>query len=265
MTEESHLVTAKRLLRYFAGFCLLLIIGFGALFASVFVGNKKLEDGAVLNGHAVLVNDGYVGIFMLPVGDGTFALVDCGNDKEAKSIRAALEKRGATLDSVRAIFLTHGHPDHIAGCGAFPKADIYAFEGDVKLAAGEVAAKSPMGRLAGAQTNKAAKVTKILADGVEVQVGDLKVMPFALPGHTAGSAALLSHEVLYVGDSLTSKPDGSIVGPPWMFSDDLEQNKASVQKLAEKLKSENISVKTIALSHTGAINGVEALLEYAKR
>ncbi len=257
-------MTAKRILRYFAGFCLLLIVGFGALFASVFVGNKKLEDGAVMNNHAVLINDGFVGIFMLPVGDGTYALIDCGNDREAKTIRAALEKRGATLDSVRAVFLTHAHPDHIAGCSAFPKADIYAFAGDVKLAAGEEAAKSPMGKLAGAQPNKAIKVTKVLSDGVEVQLGELKVMPYALPGHTAGSAALLSHEVLYVGDSLTSKPDGTLVDPPWLFTEDLQQNKASIQKLAERIKSEGLSVKTIALSHSGAINGVEALLEYAK-
>jgi glyoxylase-like metal-dependent hydrolase (beta-lactamase superfamily II) len=162
------------------------------------------------------------------------------------------------------VFLTHAHPDHIAGCSAFPKADIYAFAGDVKLAAGEEAAKSPMGKLAGAQPNKAIKVTKVLSDGVEVQLGELKVMPYALPGHTAGSAALLSHEVLYVGDSLTSKPDGTLVDPPWLFTEDLQQNKASIQKLAERIKSEGLSVKTIALSHSGAINGVEALLEYAK-
>ncbi|MCC6807714.1 MAG: MBL fold metallo-hydrolase [Deltaproteobacteria bacterium] len=258
-------MTARRVFRIFAGLVLLVIVAFAALFASVFVGNRKLEDGAVLNGHALTVNDGYVGIFLLPAGEGTYAIIDCGNDREGKAIRAALEKRGATVDAVRAVFLTHGHPDHIAGCVAFAKADVYAFEADAPLAAGSIAAKSPMGKLAGKQTAKTATVTKFLKDGETVTVGDLQVRAFAIPGHTAGAAALLAKDVLYVGDSLTSKPDGAITDPPWIFTDDLAENRRSMIALYDRLQKESVPVKTIAFSHTGALEGTAALGEYVRR
>lgn len=258
-------MSLKRLLRIVFGLVLLFIIGFGALFASVFVGNKKLEDGAVLSEHAITVNDGYVGIFLLPGSDGAYALVDCGNDLEAKKVLSVLDKRGVKPDAVKAIFLTHGHPDHIAGCNAFKGAPVYAFAGDVAIASGKEAAKSPMGRVAGAQTQKTVTVTNTLEDGKDVEVAGLTVRAYAIPGHTAGSAAYLVRGVLYVGDSLTSKPDGSIIDPPWMFTDDLILNRRSVVALVDRLKQDGADVKTIAFSHTGALSGIDALVKYAEK
>src|SRR5262249_23533289 len=151
--------------------------------------------------------------------------------------------------------------DHIAGCDQFKKAEVYAFPEDVAIAAGEKATKSPMGRLAGAQTSKTAKITQMLSDGQDVQIGELSVRAFHIPGHTQGSAAFLSRGVLYLGDSATVKTDGRIVNTPWLFSDDQKQNADSLAALVKRLRTDNSDVKVLAFSHTGPADGLQPLAD----
>jgi hydroxyacylglutathione hydrolase len=257
--------TIRRVFQVFAGLVLLMLIGLVALFASVFIGNRQLEDGAVLNGHGVTVNDGYVAVFLLPTGEGKFALIDCGNDPEAHALKAVLAQKGATEAAVEAIFLTHGHPDHIAGCNAFPKAVVYGFAEDAKMAKGEEASQSPMGRLVGKQKAKTVEIKNRIEDGSEIQVGDLSVRAYRVPGHTQGSGVYLARGVLYLGDTLKSKPDGTLADAPWMFSDNLTQNDASLKGLAERLDREQADVKILALSHTGALEGIGPLKTFVEQ
>lgn len=255
-------MTVKKVFKIIAGALVIAMLGVAALFASVFIGNAPLEDGRVLNSHGVTVNDGYVGSFLLPMADGEFGLIDCGNDLEAKAVLSALQQRGGSAERVTAIFLTHAHPDHIAGCRAFPNAAVYAFPEEIAPALGQAVSNTPMGRLAGAQKNKTVKVTNVLMDGESVQLGGGSVRAFKLPGHTAGSAAFLVNGVLYLGDSLTSVPGGKLIPPPWMFSEDRDLNFSSVKALVERIKAEQLDVQVLALSHTGALAGTRALEEF---
>ncbi len=91
-----------------------------------------------------IVKDGYVDLGVIDLGDGKVALVDAGNDPEGKAILAELSRRKLGPEAVEAVLLTHGHPDHIAGCHLFPKASIYALAGDVALAEGREGSKGPV-------------------------------------------------------------------------------------------------------------------------
>jgi hydroxyacylglutathione hydrolase len=183
--------------------------------------------------------------------------VDCGNDPNGAAILKELQRRNLTADSVQAIFLTHGHPDHIAACHLFPKAKVYGFEGDVKQAAGEVRFKGPLPSKFDIPKEKLIKVTDLLKDGEPVQVDGLTVTPYLVPGHTAGSAAFLADGVVYLGDNAALKKDG-VVPAPWVFSDDVEENKRSLKGLYEKLKAAG-TVKTLAFAHSGPADGLDAL------
>jgi len=251
-----------KIFKIMTGVVLFIMLAIGGLFASVFIGNKPIEDRSVLNGHSTTINDGYVAVFLLPIGEGKFALVDCGNDESAKAIKEELAKRGSTVDSVEAILLTHGHPDHIAGCKAFPKAKVYGFAQDAAIAAGTEPSHSPMGKLAGTQKSKVVTIASPLSDGQDLQLGDTSVHAYHVPGHTQGSGAYLARSVLYLGDSLTSKPDGSIIDPPWMFSEDRAQNTLSIARLLTRLKGESQDVLVLAFSHSGSLKGLDALSAY---
>jgi len=241
---------------------IVLVALFGVFFATVgsaFIGLVPAADGPVAPG-VQLVRDGYVNAFLIDLDDGV-ALVDCGNDTQAKTILAALEARNLEPSAVKAIFVTHGHPDHVAGCKQFPGAAVYVFEADRGLAEGTASAKGPLPKMMGPDPSKSVKVTNVLVDGATVQLGSVGVTAWNIPGHTGGSAAFLARGVLFFGDSATAQSDGKLRVAPWVFSDDLDQCKASLRGLAAKVPPD---VSKLAFAHSGFFENASALGEFAK-
>jgi glyoxylase-like metal-dependent hydrolase (beta-lactamase superfamily II) len=249
----------KRILLGLLVVLLIPVIAVGAMLASAFAGNKEMVDGAELPGGARLIKDGYVAVFVLPAGDKEFALIDCGDDDKAAAILADLSRRGVGPESVKAIFLTHGHPDHIAGCHVFKGAKIYGFAADAPLADGSGRAKGLLPSMMSTPEAKRTKITDTLADGQTVEVGPLSVKVFSVPGHTAGSASYLANGTLFMGDNAGGKGDGSIKPAPGIFSDDSAQNERSLEALGKRLVSENDQVTMTAFAHSGPLDGADAL------
>jgi glyoxylase-like metal-dependent hydrolase (beta-lactamase superfamily II) len=139
-------------------------------------------------------------------GAAEYVVVDPGPDDAAH--------RTAVLDEVRrrggrvgVVLLTHGHPDHAAGAGAFVR----------EAAAG--------GRTPPVRALDPALGTEALAEGDLVAVGDVEIRVLATPGHTADSLCLVldgpggdgpdvltGDTVLGRGSSVVAYPDGRL-GP----------------------------------------------------
>lgn len=251
----------KRGLKIAAAVLLVLIAVPVAIIASAFVGTSAIVDGAEPAVGVRVVKDGFVSLGVIDLGGGKIALVDAGNDAAGKAILAELERRRLGPEAVQAVFLTHGHGDHLAGCHLFPAAQVYALAGDVALAEGREGGKSPLGKLIGARPT-GVKIARALADGEVIALGDKSVRVFAVPGHTAGSAAYLVNGVLFLGDSAGASKDGKILPAPWAFSDDPAQNRASLKALAERLRPEAAAVKALVPAHSGVLLGLGPLLAF---
>lgn len=252
----------KRILLVVAVVILVPVISFGALMVVTFSGHPALIDGAELPGGARTMKDGYVAAFMLPISEKEVALIDCGNDPKGAAVLAELKRRSLGPEAVTQIFLTHGHPDHIGACHLFAQAKVYGFAADAALADGSGRAKGPLPGMMSTPEEVRTKITDALTDGQVVTSGPLTVKAFAIPGHTAGSAAYLSGGTLFVGDSATGKTDGTMEGAPWIFSDDQAQNVASVEAVAQRLAAEHDEVKAIAFAHSGSFTGDSALKNF---
>jgi hydroxyacylglutathione hydrolase len=235
----------KRILKWVGLAVLLLVVAAASAWYSAFGSNSAIVDGQQLVPGVETVKDGFVSMFMLDVGPGKVALVDAGKDASGKAILSALARRGLTLGSVVAIFLTHGHGDHTAGCKLFPEAQVYALEGDVAL------------------VGDAANVAHPLKDGEVTDLGDLRVETFAVPGHTPGSAVYFARGVLFFGDSAGASKDGAMMKAVRLFSKDSGQNVASLKKLAARLQPRAAEIKMLAFAHTGPLAGFQPLSTFA--
>ena len=204
-----------------------LLVGIAALLLIVVLlvwlviqGIQPLEDGAELaNGNVIITADDcnwpiQCAAYLFRLRDGGFGLVDAGLDTEAKAIRAALARMGKSEDDIRAILFTHAHGDHTGGARAFPHAEIYLLE-PANLTP-DSAGQRPSSE--GPDTVHGIAVTRRLSDGEQLDLNGTTVEIFALPGHTADSAAFLAHGVLFFGDSAAASSAGTIcVGAPDLF------------------------------------------------
>ncbi len=252
----------KRVLTVVVLVVVMLAVAVGVLLAVTFMGRRALVDGQEVGGLRV-VADGIAGLVVVPIGGGDVALVDAGQDEAAEAIKAELARRGIGPDAVAAIFVTHGHPDHIGGIGQFPRAQVMALDAEVPLVEGRAAARGPLTRLFPVNPT-GITVARRLRDGETVTMGDVVVRVFAVPGHTAGSAAYLVNGVLIVGDSADVTSDGDLQGSPWLFSDSQAENRASLSRLAQRLTADGATVTAIVPAHSGVAEGLSPLTTFVR-
>jgi len=244
-------------LEYLALFVALVIVGGGILIATTFMGRQPIPDGLEINGLRI-VKDGFVSISVLPLAGGDVALFDAGNDKTGKAILGALSRLGLGRENVKTIFLTHGHRDHVAGVPLFPDAQVMALSEEVDVAEGRTSPGGPIMRILPVRPT-GVKINRALHDGEVVNVGTAKVQVFAVPGHTAGSAAYLVNGVLLLGDAADAGSDGHVRCSPWLFCKDQAQNRASLSRLAARLASQG-GVEALVFAHSGVLKqGIEPL------
>jgi glyoxylase-like metal-dependent hydrolase (beta-lactamase superfamily II) len=220
-------------------------------FFAAFVGTARPTDRTELPGGARLIADGFALLYVIPHGSSV-ALVDCGNDPKATAVRAELERRGLPDTAVTHIFLTHGHPDHTGCLDAFPSATVYALEAEKPLLEGHPERTSPLGRLVGSRAVSLHRFVP-LVDSQPVMLEGKQVMPYAVPGHTEGSAAFAIDGVLYLGDSAGASTEGTVRGAPWVFSVDTSQNRQSLKRLAARLSAMQPTMTQVAFGHTAPL------------
>jgi glyoxylase-like metal-dependent hydrolase (beta-lactamase superfamily II) len=254
----------KRAFRIVGFVVAVLVVAGAALFFTVFspYWAKPVSAPAEL-GRIRVLSDSMATIGLVSVGSDQVVLVDTGMDDDGKVLLAELARRKLGPEAVRAILLTHGHPDHVSGVPLFPKAEVMILEADVAAAEGRAPYRGPFQRLFPVKPRKF-KITRARHDGESVTVGDATFRVYAVPGHTGGSAAFLVDGVLFVGDSVNATRDGALRLLPAMLTEDVTQNRASLVRLAERLEAEHAEVKTIVFSHSGALDGLAPLAAFAR-
>ena len=158
-----------------------------------------------------------VNVFLIDAGDD-LVLVDAGLRSSPARITEAVYGLGRLPQDVRAIVVTHAHPDHVGGLAEMQRrtgAEIWMHPADAALVRRGVLGRpleagpsrlsrtlvSALGRWSSRQ-GEAVVVAHELADGEELPFGGLRAVH--TPGHTDGHLALLLPReggVLFVGDA----------------------------------------------------------------
>jgi glyoxylase-like metal-dependent hydrolase (beta-lactamase superfamily II) len=228
-----------------------------------FLSLQRLPERAEING-MTLVKDGFVSAALVLLGEHEVALVDTGNDVQAKALLAELSRRALGPDDVKVILLTHGHSDHTGGIAKFPKAQVMALGEEVDVVEGRSLGGAPIMPFRSPRPT-GVRLARTLRDGEVVQLGSFQVRVFAVPGHTPGSAAYAIGENLFLGDSANQDKQGRLKAAPWIFSANAAQNRKSLLELARRLAGDR-SIKTLVFSHSAPIErGTASLMEFAAR
>ena len=129
------------------------------------------------------------------VGDETekvCAVVDPGGSPDR--VLAMIERSGLTP---AAIFLTHGHYDHVRGIPGilqkYPNLPVYCHEKDI--CAAENTTDTFFFPHAG-------KNQRTYSEGDTMKLGSLEIKVLHTPGHSAGSMTLLVEDLMLSGDTL---------------------------------------------------------------
>jgi glyoxylase-like metal-dependent hydrolase (beta-lactamase superfamily II) len=189
----------------------------------------------------------------LPVGHayvwedpGGLTLIDAGLPGSGPLLADAVRQAGHALADVRYLVLTHFHADHIgaaADVAGWGEVAVLAHHADAPFIRAGASGPAPdladwerpvyeqvMGQRP-APPVIPPRIDRELADGDELSFGDGAVA-IAVPGHTPGSVALYlpRHRVLFTGDAVARRPDGTVIGG--VFNVDRTLAAASLRRLA---------------------------------
>jgi glyoxylase-like metal-dependent hydrolase (beta-lactamase superfamily II) len=206
---------------------------------------KPLENGRV-HGPVTALVDLFTSCHLLRTSEGPVLFDACWREEE---MRARLAEQDILPADVRTVILTHGHADHVGGLSALPNARVMALSAEQPTLSKHAADR---------------KIDQVLADGDVVAVGDRQVRVFAVPGHTAGSAAFLVEGALVVGDSGLFTAKGAYAPTPRDRSEDPDALVRSVVALSDRLRSEGHEVRWIVPAHSGGAEGTAELDAFAE-
>ena len=156
---------------------------------------------------------------------GMGMIVDAGGDGEG--IVAAAQKAGV---EVKLLVLTHGHFDHVGAVR------------EVKEATGCTVAihKDDAGKLGRFSLNTiisrsvAPAPERLLSDGDEIEVGELRFRVLHTPGHTPGGICIYGHGAAFTGDTLFRRSIGRTDMPRGSHSELLRSIQSSLLVLPDE-------------------------------
>ncbi len=181
-------------------------------------------------------------------GANGVALVDPGPSTTLPSLRAALERLGATPADVVAILLTHIHLDHAGATGTLvaenPRIQVFVHQHGARhmvnpeklIASATRLYGSDMDRLWGEFRPVPATAVAPLAGGERIEAGGRTLRVAYTPGHASHHVSYLVEDagIAFVGDTAGIKlaPRGYVLPPTPPPDIDLEAWRGSLERIA---------------------------------
>lgn len=189
-----------------------------------------------------------VSVFLIAGSDG-WTLVDTALESSVPRIQAALAALGGDADTLRRIYLTHHHSDHIGGLKALaewaPGAEIVAPEREAAIISGAQPPDQSENPILRAMTERQQLPQHPVARTVREGDSVAGFRVIATPGHTLGHTSLLheEHRLLLTIDAFGQLLFGIQVGVTKPFCSDPALARRSAEKLLD------LDFATAVLSH----------------
>lgn len=179
----------------------------------------------------------WVGAYLLDTGDGLI-LIDSLHEPYVQTGVKNIEKLGFSPEDIKYVIVTHGHFGHVGG------AAYYNSTYGVKVIMSEVAHnRTKLDRNQRDFPITVPSVSKYVADGDELTLGDKTIKFYETPGHSKGTLSL-EFTVKDRGKEYTAFMFGG-VGAYSRRSEDFDDFIASVTRVIGIVKDDNVTVGVI--------------------
>ena len=192
--------------------------------------------------------------------DNGCILFDCGREKSYRTIIENLRYWGIDEKSVTHVFVTHGHDDHGGSAALFQKNGsniIVGREDAYMMQQGNFGKESPF-------TNHTMPSCKpdVLLDGDQViQIGNITVKAYHMPGHTDGSYIYLAETAegsyLFTGDMFVCDGEEGDQALIW-WKGDLTYSSEKLGKSFARLWAMDLQPDVVAGGHGNPRIGKDA-------
>ena len=139
-----------------------------------------------------IIGNSGTAVYVIQTSAGLLMVDSLGADQVETQLLPGFQKLGLDPANVKIILVGHGHADHFGGSRYMQ--DHFGSKVYIAAADWNVMENPPPGRDGGQKKGPPPVLPKHDAEvkeGEQVVLGDLKVMPFAIPGHTPGSMAYI--------------------------------------------------------------------------
>jgi metallo-beta-lactamase class B len=195
----------------------------------------KIFDNVYVIGNAGTV------VYVIQTSDGLLMIDSLGANQVETQLLPGFQKLGLDPSQVKIILMGHGHADHFGGSPYMQEhfgSKVYISAADWNLME-----NPPPGAQKKGPPPVLPKHDQVVAEGQPVVLGDLKVIPVSIPGHTPGSMGYI-FPVKDNGKTRMAAVYGGTILTPGIISDEgLQTYLKSVAHFKEETKKAKVEVE----------------------
>jgi len=223
--------------------------------------DPPIEPTKIFDNVYVIGNQGTVA-YVISTSDGLMMIDSLSADQTETQLLPGFQKLGLDPAKVKIIVVGHGHADHFGGTAYFQ--EHYGSKVYIAAVDWDLMEHPPAGRGGAGKKGPAAPLPKhdqVIVEGQPITLGDFKITPVAVPGHTPGSMGFI-FPVKDNGKTYTAAMYGGTILTPGIVSDEgLQTYLKSVAHFKEETKKAKV---TVELQNHPLMDPVEPKLEKLK-
>jgi metallo-beta-lactamase class B len=181
-------------------------------------------------------------VYVVQTSDGLLMIDSLGANQVETQLLPGFQKLGLDPAQVKIIIAGHGHADHVGGSRYMQEhfgAKVYISAADWNVIENPPAG----GGRQGAPPPVWPKHDQVITEGQPVVLGDLRVMPVAIPGHTPGSMGFIFPVKDNGKTHMAAMYGGTILTPGAISDEGLQTYLKSVAHFKEETRKAKVDVE----------------------
>jgi metallo-beta-lactamase class B len=222
--------------------------------------DPPIEPTKIFDNVYVIGNQGTV-VYVINTSDGLLMIDSLAANQVETQLLPGFQKLGLDPAKVKVIVMGHGHADHFGGSPYFQ--EHYGSKVYIAAADWDLMEHPPAGRGVQKKGPPVAlpKHDQVVVEGQPIVLGDFRIMPVAVPGHTPGSMGYI-FSVKDNGKTRMAAMFGGTILTPGIVSDEgLETYVKSVAHFKEETKKAKVEVE---LQNHPLMDPIQAKLDRLK-